>query len=78
MLTRPKPAENSQLYILTQSPEFADILHWLDQHGCWYEVHLNRTRFYVEPGRLYTEFMLRYSQNVGSVTPETSLLASEV
>jgi hypothetical protein len=41
-------------------------------------VHLNRTRFYVEPGRLYTEFMLRYSQNVGSVTPETSLLASEV
>ena len=56
-----------QYYVLTQSAKFKDILHWLDTHGCWYEVHLNRTRFVIEPGRLLTEFMLIYSEYIGLV-----------
>ena len=56
-----------QYYVLTQQAEFPEILHWLDTHGCWYEVHLNRTRFIIEPGRLHTEFMLRYSEYIAQV-----------
>ena len=53
-----------QYYVLTQNTRFKDILSWLDTHGCWYEVHLNRTRFRLEQGRLYTEFMLLYSEHI--------------
>lgn len=56
-----------QYYVLTQEPRFKDILEWLDTHGEWYEVHLNRTRFTLEPGRTRTEFLLRYSECIGLV-----------
>lgn len=56
-----------QYYILSQNTKFAEILTWLDQHGCWYEVHLNRTRFKIEPGKLLTEFMLMYSTYIDQV-----------
>lgn len=56
-----------QYYILTQHDKFKDILQWLDTHGQWYELHLNRTRFTIEPGRLLTEFMLLYSESIGLV-----------
>lgn len=56
-----------QYYILTQSTHFKDIVQWLDQHGQWFEVHLNRTRFTLEPGVITTEFMLRYSEYISTV-----------
>jgi hypothetical protein len=60
-----------QYSILTQNLKFKEVLSWLDTHGCWYEVHLNRTRFTIDQGRLYTEFMLLYSEYVSRV--DTSL-----
>jgi hypothetical protein len=63
-----------QYYILTQNAKFKDIVTWLDTHGQWYEVHLNRTRFRIEPGRLLTEFMLLYSEHIGTVDPSLDLL----
>jgi hypothetical protein len=62
-----------QYYVLTQNPLFKEVLHWLDSHGQWYEVHLNRTRFTVEPGRLYTEFMLLYSEHIAAVDASLDL-----
>jgi hypothetical protein len=52
---------------------FKEIVSWLDSHGCWYEVHLNRTRFRIEPGRLYTEFMLLYSEHIYAVDASLDL-----
>jgi len=63
-----------QYYILTQDTKFKDIVTWLDSHGQWYEVHLNRTRFIIEPGRLLTEFMLLYSEHIGTVDPSLDLV----
>ena len=63
-----------QYYVLTQDDKFKDILRWLDMHGCWYDVHLNRTRFCIEPGRLLTEFMLLYSEHIHTVDPSLDLL----
>lgn len=63
-----------QYYILTQHDKFKDILHWLDTHGQWYDVHLNRTRFTIEPGRLLTEFMLLYSEHIHTVDTSLDLL----
>ena len=58
---------HKQYAILTSNSKFPDILAWLDSHGQWYEVHLNRTRFELEPGRITTEFMLRYSEYIFEV-----------
>jgi hypothetical protein len=63
-----------QYYILTQHDKFKDVLQWLDTHGCWYEVHLNRTRFSIEQGRLLTEFMLLYSEHIHTVDASLDLL----
>jgi hypothetical protein len=62
-----------QYSILTQNPHFKAVVSWLDQHGQWFEVHLNRTRFTLEPGVITTEFMLRYSEYVCSVDPSLDL-----
>lgn len=56
-----------EYYVLSQSPQFAPILEWLDLHGEWFEVHLNRTRFTLTQGRTYTEFMLKFSNDVALV-----------
>ena len=56
-----------QYYVLTSNPKLAEIIDWLDLHGEWYEVHLNRTRFTLTPGRTKTEFLLRYNDCVDIV-----------
>jgi hypothetical protein len=63
-----------QYYILTHNPKFKEIVTWLDTHGCWYEVHLNRTRFRIEQGRILTEFMLLYSEHIHTVDTSVDLL----
>lgn len=60
-------APTTEYYVLNTSPHLKEIVEWLDQHGEWYEIHLNRTRFKLEPGRTRTEFLLRYSQHIGLV-----------
>lgn len=57
----------TEYYVLSQSTHFKDILEWLDLHGEWFEVHLNRTRFTLTQGRTYTEFMLKFSNDIALV-----------
>ena len=49
-----------EYFVLSQQPEFADVLTWIGQYPLLYECHLNRTRFWVPEGPIYTEFMLRW------------------
>ena len=49
-----------QHYILSQHPDFPDVFNWLVDFPLRYEVHLNRTRFWVPEGSVYTEFALRW------------------
>lgn len=62
-----------QYYILTQNPKFKEVVSWLDTHGQWFEIHLNRTRFTLEPGVITTEFMLRYSEYISPVDTQVDL-----
>lgn len=48
-------------YILTQDPQFAHVLDFVQTHNIRYELHLNRTRFWVPDGAILTEFLLRFS-----------------
>ena len=49
-------------YILNQHPSIIDVLTWIEASNIQYEVHLNRTRFWVPNDRLLTEFLLRFSE----------------
>jgi hypothetical protein len=62
-----------QYCVFTGSPDFADILAWLHANTIRYQVHLNRTRFWVPEGRLHTEFVLRWYQSVSHVVDNEDL-----
>ena len=47
-------------YILTPGPRRSEEFHFIDYHKLRFEVHLNRTRFWVPEGSVLTEFILRY------------------
>lgn len=47
--------------IYTRSPHFDDVLGWIKTNKIPCELHLNRTRFWVPDGVLFTEFSLKYS-----------------
>lgn len=49
-----------QFAVLTQDPLFARTLAFIRQHHLHNEVHLNRTRFWIPPGPVLTEFLLRF------------------
>jgi hypothetical protein len=50
-----------QYYVLTLNPRIGEVFRWIESSGCQYEVHLNRTRFWVPEGPVLTEFLLRFS-----------------
>lgn len=47
-------------YILSLDPRIGEVFHFIDHHKLRFEVHLNRTRFWVPEGSVLTEFVLRY------------------
>lgn len=49
-----------QYYVLNQDPLVREIFDFIGQHGLRCEVHLNRTRFWVPEGPVFTEFALRF------------------
>ena len=49
-----------QYYILTRDPQFIDVADWITKNDIRYEMHLNRTRFWVPDGPVRTEFLLRF------------------
>ncbi len=52
-----------EFYILTLNPRLPEVFHYIEQRQFHYEVHLNRTRFWVPDGLELTEFLLRFSES---------------
>ena len=52
-----------EYYVLNRDPCCADLFKFIQRHELSHEVHLNRTRFWVPDGPIYTEFALRWAQN---------------
>jgi hypothetical protein len=51
-----------QYYVLNGDPQAADVLDFILANELLYELHLNRTRFWLEEGSIQlTEFLLRYA-----------------
>jgi hypothetical protein len=49
-----------QYFVLTRNPQFLEVGKWISANNIKYEIHLNRTRFWVPDGPVTTEFLLRY------------------
>ena len=49
-----------QYCVYTQDPNFLSVAKWLGVNKLKYEVHLNRTRFWVPDGPILTEFILKW------------------
>jgi hypothetical protein len=47
--------------VFTSSPEFIEVLDWLDENEIKCEVHLNRTRFWIPDGELKMMFLLKWA-----------------
>jgi hypothetical protein len=63
-----------QYYVLTQQPEFKQIVTWLTANDIPLDIHLNRTRFSIDKqSSVYTEFCLRYSDICPLVDPARDL-----
>jgi hypothetical protein len=53
-----------QYYILTLSPRAGEVFAWIHDNSITCEVHLNRTRFWLDPDtKLYTEFAIRFADS---------------
>jgi hypothetical protein len=51
-----------QYYILTLDPRASEVFRFIIDHKLELEVHLNRTRFWIEEDTsVLTEFLLRFS-----------------
>jgi len=59
--------QDNQYYILNRDPRCGEVFEFIAQHSLHCEVHLNRTRFWVPPGSIFTEFALRFSDICPSV-----------
>ena len=67
----------SQYYILTLDPRAGEVFKWIMDRDIPREVHLNRTRFWVPEGVLYTEFQLRFSDCCPQVDVDKDLLTGQ-
>jgi hypothetical protein len=62
-------------YILTRDPHAPDILDFIIAHRLDYELHFNRTRFWVPlDSPIYTEFALRWAESAPRVDPGLDLV----
>ena len=52
-----------QYYVLTLHPRIGEVFEFIRYHAITFEVHLNRTRFWVPPGSVQTEFLLRFADS---------------
>jgi hypothetical protein len=60
-------------YILNSDPRAYEVFDFIAHHKIACEVHLNRTRFWVPSGAVYTEFVLRFSDCAHYVDPALDL-----
>jgi hypothetical protein len=61
----------NQYYILTRDLRSPQVFEFIAQHSLRCEVHLNRVRFWVPSGSIFTEFALRFADHC---TPVDSAL----
>jgi hypothetical protein len=57
----------TEYYILTLDPNLAPVCRWIDLNRLAYEVHLNRTRFWVPEGSIMDEFLLLWAASCSPV-----------
>jgi hypothetical protein len=60
-------------YILNRDPRAGELFEFISQHQLRFEVHLNRTRFWVPSGSIFTEFALRFIDACHHVDPSLDL-----
>ena len=51
-----------QYYVLNCDSRFADVADWMIENDIVWEMHLNRTRFWVPEGPVLTQFLLKFIQ----------------
>lgn len=63
-----------QYYVLNSDPILKTVFEFIQQHDLEHEVHLNRTRFWLDTDTpAYTEFVLRFSDHCPQVDPTLDL-----
>lgn len=63
-----------EYYVLTMHPDAKEVLTWIWANNLQYEVHLNRTRFWVPTdSSLNTYFQLWLADSCGVVNPQLDL-----
>jgi len=63
-----------EYYVLTADKHFKQVVYWLHDRNVALEVHLNRTRFRLDPdSKLHTEFCLMWANACGQVDASLDL-----
>jgi hypothetical protein len=63
-----------QYYILTLDPRAGQVFDFIREHKLQVDVHLNRTRFWIEEdSSVLTEFLLRFADCCPYVDPSLDL-----
>jgi hypothetical protein len=61
-------------YVLNSNPHLLALLEFVRKHELKHEVHLNRTRFWIDSRSIaYTEFVLRFADHCAQVDPLADL-----
>ena len=50
-----------QYCVYTAHKQFGEVIQWITQNNIKFEVHANRTRFWLPDGAVLTEFLLKYT-----------------
>jgi len=67
----------NQYAILTRSDNFNTVIAYIKEHNLDYEVHLNRTRFWV-PDNLHVAFLSQFGSMVNPVHPQEDLMTGMI
>jgi hypothetical protein len=63
-----------EYYVLTMHPDARQVFEWIWANHLQYEIHLNRTRFWVPiDSSLNTHFQLWFSESCGTVDPHVDM-----
>ena len=64
-----------QYYILNMDPRAIEVFEFIKAHKLTMEVHLNRTRFWIEEDTSgLTEFLLRFAESCPYVDASADLM----
>lgn len=63
-----------QYCVMTQNPEFINVIRWIKEHKVKFEAHLNRTRFWIAEGEAHNVFLLTWGHVCLPVYDDEDLL----